>query len=60
MSDKLTPFLWFEYDLKGVINYYQTIFNHDGEENFETIDYTVVSETPEQKLELATTKLFGN
>jgi predicted 3-demethylubiquinone-9 3-methyltransferase (glyoxalase superfamily) len=60
MSDKLTPFFWFENDLKGVLSYYQNIFNQNGQEHFETIDYVVVSETPEQKLELATIKLFGN
>lgn len=60
MENKITPFFWFDKDLKEVMAYYQNIFNKDGKMHFEEISYNLMSDAPEQKVELATVKLFGN
>ncbi len=60
MENKITPFLWFDHDLKEVIAYYQHIFNRDGIVHFEEVSYTLLSDVPEQRVALATVKLFGN
>jgi predicted 3-demethylubiquinone-9 3-methyltransferase (glyoxalase superfamily) len=60
MENKITPFFWFDADLKEVIAYYQNIFNRDGKVHFEEITYNLMSEAPQQKVALATVTLFGN
>ncbi len=60
MENKLTSFFWFDQSLKEVINYYQGIFNRDGKVYFEEVMHNVMLDTPEQKVEMATVKLFGN
>lgn len=60
MENKITPFFWFDADLKEVIAYYQNIFNRDGKTYFEKVSYNLMSDVPGQKVELATVKLFGN
>lgn len=60
MNNKITAFFWFNADIKEVIAYYQAIFNKDGQSNFEEVSYQLVSDMPENRVELATVKLFGN
>ena len=60
MHDKITPFLWFNDDLRTVIAYYQNIFNKDESNNFQEVSYNLVMDTPGQRVELATVTLFGN
>lgn len=59
MEHKITPFFWFDNDLKEVIAYYQDIFNKDGKNYFEQVSHNVMSDVPGQRVELATVKLFG-
>jgi predicted 3-demethylubiquinone-9 3-methyltransferase (glyoxalase superfamily) len=60
MENKITPFFWFGPDLREVIKYYQAIFNKDGQVNFEEVSHHVISDVPEQRVEMATVKIFGN
>ena len=60
MENKITAFFWFDQNLKEVIKYYQDIFNKDKKTIFEEITYNLMLEAPEQRVELATVKLFGN
>lgn len=60
MENKITAFFWFNENLKEVIAYYQTIFNKDGKVNFEEVTYKLMSDAPDNMVELATIKLFGN
>lgn len=60
MHNKITPFLWFNNDLREIITYYQNIFNNDSTTNFEEVSYNLVLDMPGQKVEMATVQLFGN
>jgi predicted 3-demethylubiquinone-9 3-methyltransferase (glyoxalase superfamily) len=60
MQNKITPFFWFNNELKEVIAYYREIFNTDAVGNFEEVSYNLISDMPGQKVELATVTLFGN
>jgi predicted 3-demethylubiquinone-9 3-methyltransferase (glyoxalase superfamily) len=56
---KITPFLWFENSLTEVIDYYQNIFNYNGQNNFEQISYKLLSDDPDNRVEMAKITLFG-
>lgn len=60
MDTKISPFLWFDKDLKEIIAYYQNIFNKDGKINFEEISHHILSSDSENKVEMATVKIFNN
>ena len=51
---KLTPFLWFDKDLKGIINFYKSVFpemkvSYDGN----------LDDTPSGAVQMATFEIFG-
>lgn len=60
MQNKITGFFWFDKDLREVTSYYQSVFNKDGNINFEEVSYSLISPDPANKVEMATVKLFGN
>ena len=60
MENKVTSFFWFDNNLKEVIAYYRDIFNKGGKSHFEEIAYTLMSNAPGPRVELATVQLFGN
>lgn len=54
MTQKITPFLWFEKDMKGILDFYTSVFpDAKVETNGE------LSDTPSGAVQMATLEIFG-
>ncbi|MBP7992153.1 MAG: VOC family protein, partial [Candidatus Magasanikbacteria bacterium] len=51
---KITPFLWFEKDLNGIIDFYKSVFP-----GLEVLTTSQFSDTPSGGVETASIKIFG-
>lgn len=56
MTNKITPCLWFEKDLSGVIEYYKSIFK----DNFKVVYLGNLEQGPGGEYQFGTIEIFGN
>jgi predicted 3-demethylubiquinone-9 3-methyltransferase (glyoxalase superfamily) len=54
MQNKITPFLWFEKDMTGILEYYKNIFS-----DFKVLNKNKLAETPSGDVEIANVEFFG-